>query len=123
VHISFTKQITRNEREEGAVEAVVRAKSTELRIPTEITIRFNDLRLWIDKRNLMGRTKVHILQGITVNFEPGKLNVIMGPSGLSLPRTRVNSRKRQDDITEYSLQTTPWIFDGKISLFRRLAFQ
>ena len=49
--------------------------------PAEITIRVQDLRLWIDKRKMFKRSKVDILQGITVDFEPGKLNVIMGPSG------------------------------------------
>jgi len=84
VQITFSKQIKSNEREQGAVEAVVRAKSTDLRIPSEIMIRMHDLRLWIDKRSLTGRTRVNILQGITVDFEPGKLNVIMGPSGSSM---------------------------------------
>lgn len=81
VQITFTKQVQSNEREEGAAEAVARAKSAELRTPTEIMIRMHDLRLWIDKKSLWRKSTVHILQGVTVDFEPGKLNVIMGPSG------------------------------------------
>jgi len=84
VQLSFTRQIRPKEREQGVMEAVVRAKSTEMKIPTEITIRVNEMRLWIDKQSIIGRTKTHILQGITVGFEPGKLNVIMGPSGALL---------------------------------------
>jgi hypothetical protein len=80
VKVSFTKQVQTSQREKGIAEVVVRAKSTEQR-PSEITIRVQDLKLWIDKWTMFKYSAVHILQGITVDFEPGKLNVIMGPSG------------------------------------------
>lgn len=82
IQISFSKQIKTSEREEGTAEAVARAKSAEQR-PAEVTIHLQDLRLWIDKIGLK-RSNKHILQGITSDFEPGKLNVIMGPSGIHL---------------------------------------
>jgi hypothetical protein len=82
IQISFSKQIKTSEREEGTAEAVARAKSAEQR-PAEVTIHLQDLRLWIDKIGLK-RSNKHILQGITCDFEPGKLNVIMGPSGIHL---------------------------------------
>ena len=84
VKISFSKQVQSSERKnDGTAEAVERAKCSEQR-PAEITIRVQKLSLWIDKRRMFKRFKVNILQGITVDFEPGKLNVIMGPSGLSV---------------------------------------
>ena len=83
VHMTFTKQIKRTEQETGAAEAVARAKTAEQR-PAEVAIRIQDLRLWINKQGIRKRSPVHILQGVTANFEPGKLNVIMGPSGITL---------------------------------------
>lgn len=80
VKLTFSKQVQSNEREDGTADVVARLKSSEQR-SAEINIRVQDLRLSIDKRIWFKRSKVHILQGITVNFEPGKLNVIMGPSG------------------------------------------
>lgn len=80
VRMSFSKQVKSNEREEGTAEAVARMKSAEAR-PQEVTIRVQDLKLWIKKRIFQKRADVHILQGITVDFKPGRLNVIMGPSG------------------------------------------
>jgi hypothetical protein len=84
VHMTFTKQIKRTEQETGAAEAVARAKTAEQR-PAEVAIRIQDLRLWINKQGIRKRSLVHILQGVSANFEPGKLNVIMGPSGTALP--------------------------------------
>lgn len=79
VQITFSKQVHPNERENGTAEAVARAKSAEQR-PAEVAIHLQDLRLWIDKYGFK-RLKKHILNDITADFEPGKLNVIMGPSG------------------------------------------
>src|SRR5438046_1928596 len=73
--ISFSKQVQSSQKEnDGTAEAVARAKSSEQR-PAEITIRVQDLSLWIDKQRMFKSVKVNILQGITVDFEPGKLNV------------------------------------------------
>jgi hypothetical protein len=83
VRMSFSKQVKSSEREEGTAEAVARLKSAEVR-PQEVTIRVQDLKLWIKKRAFQKRLDVHILQGVTVDFKPGRLNVIMGPSGFSL---------------------------------------
>ena len=80
VQIQFSKQIKRSEKENRAAEAAVRAKTAEQR-PAEVNIRLQDLTLWIVKRGLFKKSTVNILQGITADFEPGKLNVIMGPSG------------------------------------------
>jgi len=80
VRMSFSKQVKSSEREEGTAEAIARMKSTEVR-PQEVTIRVQDLRLWIKRRGFQNRSDVNILQGITVHFKPGRLNVIMGPSG------------------------------------------
>jgi ABC-type glutathione transport system ATPase component len=82
--MTFTKQIKRTEQETGAAEAVARAKTAEQR-PAEVAIRIQDLRLWINKQGIRKRSLVHILHGVSANFEPGKLNVIMGPSGTTLP--------------------------------------
>jgi hypothetical protein len=79
VQITFSKQVQSNERENGTAEAVARAKSADQR-PAEVVIHLQDLRLWIDKYGFK-RSKKYILNGITADFEPGKLNVIMGPSG------------------------------------------
>jgi ABC-type transport system involved in cytochrome bd biosynthesis fused ATPase/permease subunit len=78
--ISFSQQVKSSEREIGTVDAVNRAKSAE-RQRAEIVVRVQDVRLWIEKRIYKRRT-VRILQGITMDFEPGKLNIIMGPSGI-----------------------------------------
>jgi len=80
VRMSFSKQVESNEREQGTAEAVARLKSAEVR-PQEVTIRVQDLKLWIKKRSFKKESDVHILQGITADFKPGRLNVIMGPSG------------------------------------------
>jgi ABC-type lipoprotein export system ATPase subunit len=40
--------------------------------------------LSLQKYFLFRKTTINILQGITVDFEPGKLNVVMGPSGITL---------------------------------------
>lgn len=85
VQISFSKQVKSSEREEGTAEAVARAKSAE-QLPAEVAIHLQDLRLWIDKIGFK-RSKKHILQGITADFEPGQLNVIMGPSGINIFQT------------------------------------
>jgi ABC-type transport system involved in cytochrome bd biosynthesis fused ATPase/permease subunit len=78
--ISFSQQVKSSEREIGTVDAVNRAKSAEQQ-RAEIVVRVQDVRLWIEKRIYKRRT-VRILQGITMDFEPGKLNIIMGPSGI-----------------------------------------
>ena len=83
VRMSFSKQIPNNEREEMTVETVSRRKIAE-RKPQEVTIRVRDLKLWITKTVFRKQLNVHILQGITVDFVPGRLNVIMGPSGMTL---------------------------------------
>jgi len=85
VQISFSKQVKSTERGEGTEEIVAREKSTEQRL-TEVTIRMQDLRLWIEKWSWWKRSRVDILQKISMEFEPGKLNVIMGPSGTHLLR-------------------------------------
>src|SRR6202011_4246609 len=94
LQISFSKQIKSSEREAGAVDAVNRAKGAERR-PTEVHVRVRDIRLWIDKRKISGNTKVQILQGITADFEPGKLNVVMGPSGTSPSPSHGRFREKQ----------------------------
>src|SRR5436190_560106 len=64
VKISFSKQVRSSEGEnDGAAEAVARAKQSKQR-PAEITIRVQDLSLWIDKRRMFKKTKMDILQGI-----------------------------------------------------------
>jgi hypothetical protein len=83
VRMSFSKQVNSNEREEGTAEAVARMKSAEVR-PQEVTIRVHDLKLWIKKRGFQKHLELYILKGITVDFKPGRLNVIMGPSGCTL---------------------------------------
>jgi hypothetical protein len=83
VKISLSKRVQSSEKEQGTAEAAASAKAAEQR-PAEVTIRVQGLKLWIDKRGLFKRSEVHILQGITVHFEPGKLNIIMGPSGRTL---------------------------------------
>jgi ABC-type multidrug transport system ATPase subunit len=79
LQISFSKQVKSSEREIGAVDAVNRAKSAE-RGSAEVTVRLQDVKLRIDKKGFK-RSTLQILQGITMDFEPGKLNIIMGPSG------------------------------------------
>jgi len=79
--MTFSKQVKSSERERGTAEAVARAKTSEQR-PAEVHIHLQDLKLWIDKLNLFKKSRVHILRGVTFDFEPGKLNVIMGPSGM-----------------------------------------
>lgn len=115
VKISFSKQVKSNEREnDGTAEAVARAKSAEQR-PTEITIRVQDLRLVIDKRNMFKRSKVDILQGITTDFEPGKLNVIMGPSGMAIV-FEAYDRIRKKQFVEYFVSTITWFIHSTVSL-------
>jgi len=80
VRLTFSKQVTTSEKGEGIAESVARAKGAEQR-PSSVTIRVRDLTLCLEKRRWMKRSHFDILQGITVDFEPGKLNVIMGPSG------------------------------------------
>jgi hypothetical protein len=90
VKITFSKQVQSSEKEIEEADGLERSKSpgtaaktvstTEQR-PTEITVKLQDMRLWIDKWMPIKQSKVNILQGITAEFEPGKLNVIMGPSG------------------------------------------
>ncbi|KAK9479616.1 P-loop containing nucleoside triphosphate hydrolase protein [Lipomyces japonicus] len=47
-----------------------------------LSIRVQDLRLSISKRDLLFRIhKIDILRGISTTFEPGKINAILGPSG------------------------------------------
>lgn len=94
VKISLSKQVRSSETEQGTAEAIARAKAAEQR-PTEVRIRVQDLKLWIDKRGLFKRSEVHILQGITVDFEPGKLNIIMGPSGMYLTQNPPNLGLRE----------------------------
>lgn len=122
VKITFSKQVQSSERENGTAEAVAHAKSAEQR-RAEITIRIQDLSLWINKRTLaMKRSRVDILQGITVDFEPGKLNVIMGPSGRSITfYTYYRIRKKQS--FKYFVSTITRIIDSTISLLGRAAFQ
>jgi ABC-2 type transporter len=84
VQISFSKKVKSSEREVPPEEPATGTISAEQR-STQITIRMHDLRLWIEKWKWSKRTTFDILQGIRVEFEPGKLNVIMGPSGPSHP--------------------------------------
>jgi ABC-type multidrug transport system ATPase subunit len=92
LQISFSKQVKSTEREIGTAEAVNWAKSADRR-SAEVTVRVQDLKLWIDKRGVSGKKTVNILQGITMDFEPGKLNIIMGPSGTSLVKSNTGSGK------------------------------
>jgi ABC-type multidrug transport system ATPase subunit len=78
--ITFSKQVTSTENGEGIAESVARAKSAEQRAAS-LVIRVRDLKLWLEKRRWGKKGQIDILNGITVDFEPGKLNVIMGPSG------------------------------------------
>jgi hypothetical protein len=81
VKLSFSKQVRSTmEKGEGLAESVARAKNAGRRV-ANVMIRVRDLRLWVERRTWGTRNQLNILQGITVNFEPGKLNVIMGPSG------------------------------------------
>jgi len=84
VRLTFSKQVRTSEKSEGIAESVARAKRAEQRT-SNVTIRVRDLRLWLEKRRGGKRRHVDVLQGITVDFEPGKLNVIMGPSGYPTP--------------------------------------
>jgi ABC-type transport system involved in cytochrome bd biosynthesis fused ATPase/permease subunit len=90
VKISFSRQVRNSGREIAHAEAESRTKTSEQR-PAQINVRVQDLRLWIDKL-IFKRSTGNILQGITAEFEPGNLNVIMGPSGI----TTVNQSLQQD---------------------------
>ena len=82
--MTFSKQVTSTENGEGIAESVARAKSAEQR-PSSLVIRVHDLKLWLEKRRWGKKGHIDILNGITVDLEPGKLNVIMGPSGITFP--------------------------------------
>lgn len=87
VQIHFSEQVQSPDEGSGTAEAIIRAKSVEQR-PAEVTVRLQDLKLWVDKRGLLKKSRVDLLQGITADFEPGQVNVIMGPSGYQI---RVNN--------------------------------
>src|SRR5204862_7347042 len=80
VRISFSKQIETHKGEEQVHDVFTIVKEQNTR---GIKIRVQDLRLWIEKCVFLKRYRLHILQGISADFEPGKLNVIMWPSGTS----------------------------------------
>jgi hypothetical protein len=85
LQLSVTKQIQPSgDGKDNTVEAVERAKSVERRL-AEVIVEARDLRLWVEKGWFGKMKRREILQGITVDFEPGKLNVIMGPSGNPRP--------------------------------------
>ncbi len=52
-----------------------------------VDVRLHHYSLDIRKRNLFFKesTKLSVLKSINTRFEPGVLNVIMGPSGVCLP--------------------------------------
>jgi len=121
VKITFSKQVQSGRRENGTAEAIAHAKSMEQR-RAEITIRIQDLSLWINKRTMaMKRLRVDILQGITVDFVPGKLNVIMGPSGRSIAFYAYYRIWKKQSF-EYSVSTITWIIDSTIPLLGRATF-
>ena len=80
VQIHFSKQVQSVDEGSRTAEAIIRAKSVDQR-PAEVTIRLQDLRLWVDKNALLKKSRVDLLRDITADFEPGQVNVIMGPSG------------------------------------------
>ncbi|KAF2640204.1 ABC transporter-like protein [Massarina eburnea CBS 473.64] len=68
-----------------------------------VTIRLDGYGLDIEKRSVKTRTTKSILKPLTVEFQPGTLNVIMGPSG-SGKTSFLNSmagRLRDDMTTRY----------------------
>ena len=80
--ISFSKEVQKVEKDNGPTEPVPYANSSKLRAAT-VTVRLLDLKLSVEKYVLFRKTTVNILQDIAADFEPGKLNIIMGPSGIS----------------------------------------
>ena len=82
VQTTLSKQVKGYESALWTAEISSSARTVEQ--CTRVSVRVKDLTLWIDKWTISGKTSVKILEGITADFEPGKLNVIMGPSGRSL---------------------------------------
>lgn len=79
VQVSFSKQVHTREWVNRTLKSIPYVENV-----AKVTIRVRDLSLWIDRHVLNKRIETHILQGIHADFEPGMLNVIMGPSGIPI---------------------------------------
>jgi hypothetical protein len=80
--ISLAKEVGKVGRDSGPVEAIAYTKISTPK-PATIAVRLVDLKLSVETYVRFRKTILNILQGITVDFEPGELNVVMGPSGMS----------------------------------------
>lgn len=81
-NISFSKEVRKVGKDIGTAEAIEYVKEDKSK-REGLTVRFVDFKLSVEKRALFRKTTTNILQSITVDFEPGSLNVVMGPSGSS----------------------------------------
>jgi hypothetical protein len=80
-NVPFSTEVRKVGERPRQTQAVANAKQGN-RTTAGITVRLMDFNLSLEKYFLFRKTTINILQEITVDFEPGKLNVIMGPSGI-----------------------------------------
>jgi hypothetical protein len=82
-NVPFSTEVRKAGERTGRTKDVVRVEQGN-GTTAGITVRLMDFNLSLQKYFLFRKTTINILQGITVDFEPGKLNVVMGPSGITL---------------------------------------
>jgi hypothetical protein len=80
---TISKEIKSSSQENATAESAA-CDNTDDQSFVGVTIQLLDVKLWLNKYVPFKRTSVDLVQDITVKFEPGNLNVIMGPSGTVL---------------------------------------